>query len=210
MVFGTAGSGKTTLARELSARTGLPLVERDGLGVLGSEAFRDAIAELVNRPRWILDGAPYYVEDLVYPATDTVIVLDYAKPVVMWRVLRRTLAVELLRRPAGAHRPQGLAALRDSEHAVWWAWTSHRDRHMTSHPATTPAWSRLASPKPPGSSAWPPTPMSRAARGLGYAWSRWRRRHQARARPARRWHHYDALLHSHPRHMTIAERKGDS
>ncbi len=129
MVFGTAGSGKTTLARELSARTGLPLVERDGLGVLGSEAFRDAIAELVSQPRWILDGAPYYVEDLVYPATDTVIVLDYAKPVVMWRVLRRTLAVELLRRPAGAHRPQGLAALRDSEHAVWWAWTSHRDRH---------------------------------------------------------------------------------
>ena len=33
-------------------------------------------------------------------------------------------------------------------------------------------------------------PMSRAARDLGYAWSRWRRRHQARAR----WHHYHAQL----------------
>ena len=33
-------------------------------------------------------------------------------------------------------------------------------------------------------------PMSRAARDLGYAWSRWRRRHQARAR----WHHYHARL----------------
>ena len=33
-------------------------------------------------------------------------------------------------------------------------------------------------------------PMSRAARDLGYAWSRWRRRHQARAR----WHHYHAHL----------------
>jgi SRSO17 transposase len=31
-------------------------------------------------------------------------------------------------------------------------------------------------------------PMSRAARDLGCAWSRWRRRHQARAR----WHHYHA------------------
>jgi SRSO17 transposase len=31
-------------------------------------------------------------------------------------------------------------------------------------------------------------PMTRAARDLGYAWSRWRRRHQARAR----WHHYHA------------------
>jgi hypothetical protein len=34
------------------------------------------------------------------------------------------------------------------------------------------------------------TPMSQAARELGYAWSRWRRRHQARAR----WHHYQAQL----------------
>ena len=33
-------------------------------------------------------------------------------------------------------------------------------------------------------------PMSRAARDLGCAWSRWRRRHQARAR----WHHYHARL----------------
>ena len=33
-------------------------------------------------------------------------------------------------------------------------------------------------------------PMNGAARDLGYAWSRWRRRHQARAR----WHHYHARL----------------
>jgi len=33
-------------------------------------------------------------------------------------------------------------------------------------------------------------PMTRAARQAGCAWSRWRRRHQARAR----WHHYHARL----------------
>jgi SRSO17 transposase len=33
-------------------------------------------------------------------------------------------------------------------------------------------------------------PMTRTARDLGHAWSRWRRRHQARAR----WHHYHARL----------------
>jgi SRSO17 transposase len=47
------------------------------------------------------------------------------------------------------------------------------------------------------------TPMSRAARDLGYAWSRWRRRHQARAR----WHHYHAQLKNRPPHMTNAGRK---
>jgi hypothetical protein len=46
--------------------------------------------------------------------------------------------------------------------------------------------------------------MSRAAPDLGYAWSRWRRRHQARAR----WHHYHAKLK--PRHMTLAGEKEDA
>jgi hypothetical protein len=47
----------------------------------------------------------------------------------MWRVVWRTAGVELFRRPAGAHRPKGLSALRDREHPVRWAWTSHADRH---------------------------------------------------------------------------------
>jgi len=31
-------------------------------------------------PRWILDGAPYYADELVYRTADTVIFLDYATP----------------------------------------------------------------------------------------------------------------------------------
>jgi hypothetical protein len=38
-------------------------------------------------------------------------------------------AVELFRHPAGAHRPQGLAAWHDPEHPVRWAWSSHGDRY---------------------------------------------------------------------------------
>jgi SRSO17 transposase len=38
------------------------------------------------------------------------------------------------------------------------------------------------------------TPMSSAAYQLGYAWSRWRRKHQARAR----FHHYQARLRASP------------
>jgi hypothetical protein len=34
------------------------------------------------------------------------------------------------------------------------------------------------------------TPMTATARQAGHAWSRWRRKHQARAR----WHHYQARL----------------
>jgi hypothetical protein len=129
VVIGCAGSGKSTLARQLAGRTGLPLVERDGLGEEGTPGYLSAIAQMAARPRWILDGAPYYADELVYAAADTVIFLDYPKALVLWRVLRRTAGIEVLRRPAGTHRPQGLSALRDREHPLRWAWTSHADRH---------------------------------------------------------------------------------
>jgi hypothetical protein len=129
VVIGCAGSGKSTLARQLASATGLPLVERDALGEEGSAGYLSAIAAMAARPRWILDGPPYYADELVYAAADTIVFLDYPKPLVLWRVLRRTASIELLRREAGAHRPQGLAALRDPEHALRWAWTSHADRH---------------------------------------------------------------------------------
>ena len=126
MVIGCAGSGKSTLARQLAGRTGLPLVERDGLGVKGSPGYLPAVADIAARPRWILDGAPYYADELVYAAADTVVFLDYPKAVVLWRVLRQTAKVELLRRPAVAHKPQGPSALRDPEHPIRWAWTLAR------------------------------------------------------------------------------------
>ncbi|HEV2373034.1 MAG TPA: AAA family ATPase [Streptosporangiaceae bacterium] len=129
VVIGCAGSGKSTLARRLASQTGLPLVERDALGVLGSAGYLAAVSEMAARPRWVLDAAPYYADELVYPAADTVIFLDYPKPLVLWRVLRRTLRIELARKPAGAHQPQGLAAWRDHGHPVRWAWNSHGDRH---------------------------------------------------------------------------------
>jgi hypothetical protein len=129
VVVGCAGSGKSALARKLSARVGLPLTERDTLGPPDSPRYREALRKLAGQPAWILDGAPYYEDDVVYSAADTLIFLDYSKPLVMWRVLRRTIAIELFRRPAGAHQPAGLRVWRDSEHPLRWAWTSHQDRH---------------------------------------------------------------------------------
>jgi hypothetical protein len=83
VVIGCAGSGKSTLARQLAGRTGLPLVERDGLGEEGSPGYLSAMAEMAARPRWILDGAPYYADELVYAAADTVVFLDYSKALVL-------------------------------------------------------------------------------------------------------------------------------
>ena len=61
-IFGNAGGGKSTLARELAAITGLPLQSLDMLRFLpgGAEVPYDeylrAHAEIVARDEWIIDG----------------------------------------------------------------------------------------------------------------------------------------------------------
>ena len=57
-------------------------------------------------------------------------------------------------------------------------------------PGTDPGLVKVSVPEARRLARLAAAPMSRAARDLGHAWSRWRRRHQARAR----WHHYHARL----------------
>ncbi len=78
--------------------------------------------------RWVFDGTPFYVEDLVYPVADTVVFLDYSRAVCVWRAFWRSLGVELARRPSGPHVPVGLRGWLDPAHAVRWAWSSQPRR----------------------------------------------------------------------------------
>lgn len=130
MVIGCAGSGKSTLARRLGAVSGLPVVERDALGEENSPEALAEITRVAASDRWIFDGHPYYAEEIVFGAADTVVFFDFPKSLVLRRVLRRTVVVELTGRPFGSHRPQGLRGLRDPGHPLRWAWTSHRARHV--------------------------------------------------------------------------------
>jgi adenylate kinase family enzyme len=91
VVVGCAGAGKSTLSRELAARLGLPHVERDELGLEGSDEFRANVADAVARDEWIFDGAPYWVEDVVYPRAQLVVALGYRRATVIRRATARAL-----------------------------------------------------------------------------------------------------------------------
>ena len=103
VVVGCAGAGKTTLSRELALRLGVPHVERDELGELGGDEYRAAVAAVARDDAWVFDGAPYFVDDVLYPRAEAVVALDYPRRTVMRRVVWRSL-----RRPdargAGATR----------------------------------------------------------------------------------------------------------
>jgi len=92
-------------------------------------------------------------------------------------------------RPARAGDPPSAAA----EPAQPGAWRDTGKLPVTAAgdpPGADPGMVKVSVPEARRLACLATAPMTTAARGLGYAWSRWRRRHQARAR----WHHYHARL----------------
>ncbi len=97
VVVGTSGSGKTTMARRLAEALGVPHVELDALHWGPGwtpppiEEFRQETAQALSGETWTTDGNYGGVRDIVWSRADTLVWLDYALPVVLWRVTSRTI-----------------------------------------------------------------------------------------------------------------------
>ena len=98
VVLGRGGAGKSTVARQLGGRTGIPVIELDkhfwdeGLRPTSPEVWRDVQTELAARDRWIMDGdlGPYDEVEIRLASADTVLLLDFPLVVCAWRSLRRS------------------------------------------------------------------------------------------------------------------------
>lgn len=96
-VVGTTGSGKTTVAREISKRLQLPHIELDALywdenwtGV-SDQVFRDRVIRAINAERWVIDGNYSRVRNLVWERADTVVYLNYSFWRTFWQLFMRTI-----------------------------------------------------------------------------------------------------------------------
>jgi adenylate kinase family enzyme len=133
LVGGITGSGKTTFALELARRTGLPYHQMDALyhgpGWVPLESFETEVDRISAQPSWVFDSHGYrQVRDLLWSRADTVVWLDYRRPVVMSRVLRRSFDRAWNRREVFNGNTEGFTDWLDPEHPVQWARSQYNRR----------------------------------------------------------------------------------
>ncbi len=141
VVVGTSGSGKTILAHRLAQRLAIPHVELDALywgpgwSAIPIQSFRERVTSALEGAAWVVDGNYSKVRDLVWSRADSVVWLDYALPVVMGRLVARTLGrVAAGEELWGGNRERLATALWSRESIFLWALKTYR-RYRREYPA---------------------------------------------------------------------------
>lgn len=98
MIIGCGGAGKSTLARALGEKTGLPVVHLDQIWWapgnwqhIEKEEFDARLLEEMKKPQWILDGNFNRTIEMRLKECDTVIYLDFSRTFCLFSWLKRVI-----------------------------------------------------------------------------------------------------------------------
>ena len=141
VVTGTSGSGKTTLARLLAARLALPHIELDAIN--WQAGWRDLVrhdppefvlrvTEAAQAECWVADGNYGPVRDMLWRRATHLVWLDYERPVIMRRVIARSLYRVVMRTELwpGTGNRERWGFLLQASHPIRWAWSTWRHRRI--------------------------------------------------------------------------------
>ena len=142
VVVGTTGSGKTTLAQQLSQLLNIPHIELDNLFWKPNweestrDEFREKVTDaLADNAEWVVDGNYSKARDIIWSQAVTIVWLDYPLRINFWRLFKRSLSrglrKEKLWDAQNQERLMNQFASRDS--LFIWAIKSHprRQRNYT-------------------------------------------------------------------------------
>lgn len=132
VVVGSSGAGKSTLAKTLARTLGLRHTELDALywepGWVGadSDVFLKRVDAVTSGERWTMDGNFTQARGLVWGRADTVIWLDYARPLILARLLKRTIRRAALREPLwNGNRESFYKSFATRDSIVLYSWTHY-------------------------------------------------------------------------------------
>ncbi|MEL7122101.1 MAG: adenylate kinase, partial [Bacteroidota bacterium] len=97
MIIGCGGAGKSTLARQLHEKTGLPLIHLDKHYWLPNwvesdkKAWKQKVQQFAHEEDWIIDGNYGGTMDIRLERATTVIFLDRSRWLCLYRVMMRLL-----------------------------------------------------------------------------------------------------------------------
>ena|SRR3989344_8757273 len=96
LIIGLNGSGKSTFANKLGKKLNLEVTHLDKIyyepgwkHIQTKEEWRQTIAELVFKEKWIIDGQYSSTLDIRMPAADTIIYFDFKKLFCLYRIVKR-------------------------------------------------------------------------------------------------------------------------
>ena len=125
LVIGSGGAGKSTFARRLGRRLGLPVIHLDahfwrpGWVETPKPEWRRTVEALCAREAWVMDGNFSSTLDVRLAACDTVVLLDPPRAVCVWRALKRWVMYRNKPRPDMA---EGCGEKFDPKF-LHWVWT---------------------------------------------------------------------------------------
>ena len=159
LVYGVTGSGKTSLARRISARTGIPWHSVDDLAwepdlewvPVPDEEQRRRIDAICAAEEWVLDTAYGSWLDIPLARVELIVGLDFPRLVSLFRLTRRTIVRSLDgRRMCNGNRESFRHAVSRDSIILWHfkSFSSKRRRiRAWASDRSAPEVIRLASPR---------------------------------------------------------------
>jgi adenylate kinase family enzyme len=136
-IVGNSGSGKSTLSREIAVKKSIRYLEIDAVVFLphwqkrSDQEIKKIIQTEIDRPGELVIDGNFFSRGISPAPGDTLIILNLAKPLVVWRVFRRSVSRIITQKELWAGNKEEAKFLFSTDpelNPVLWAWKIHETR----------------------------------------------------------------------------------
>jgi adenylate kinase family enzyme len=134
-----AQAGKTAMAQSIASTLNLPCIELDrlhwepnweALTETNPDEFVRRVGAAVSGEAWVSDGNYGVVRDLIWRRATHLVWLDYSRAVVMYRVVKRSIARAFDRKELWAGNREDWRRWLRPSHPIRWAWSTWKERRL--------------------------------------------------------------------------------